>query len=168
MIEFGLPEGATVTAFIGLGSNLEDPAKQVRRALEALNRVRGSRLVAVSGLYRSRPLGPPGQPDYVNAVAEVETLLPAHDLLEELQMIEAGQGRVRGERWGPRIIDLDILTYGDRRVEDDRLSIPHPGIASRPFVLLPLADLLDGAAELPGLGRLDALLAACDGGAEPL
>ena len=169
MIESNPPGAEAVVAFIGLGSNLDDPAMQVRRALEALDGVHDTRVAGVSRLYRSSPLGPPGQPDYVNAVAAVETLLPAHALLDALQGIETLQGRVRGERWGPRIIDLDILTYGERRIEDERLSIPHPGIAVRPFVLRPLADLLEGVAELPGLGRLDTLLTACPGGGvEPL
>ena len=158
-----------IPAFVGLGSNLDGPAEQVRRALEALASVNGSRLAAVSRLYRSDPVGPPGQPDYVNAVAKLETRLAPGRLLDELQRIERRQGRVRGERWGPRTLDLDLLLYGDRTIDEPRLRVPHPRLAERSFVLLPLAELLAGDAELPGLGRLDGLLAACPrDGTEPL
>lgn len=143
--------------FIGLGSNLDQPAAQVRRALEALDRLPRTRLVAASPLYRSAPIGPLCQPDYINAVAELETGLAPHDLLASLHSIEAAQGRVRGpERWGPRTLDLDILLYGSLSLDDPRLTVPHPEMLHRAFVLYPLADL---AADLvlpngTGLSRL--------------
>ena len=150
-----------IPAFIGLGSNLDGPVEQVRRALDALASVADSRLVAASRLYRSDPVGPPGQPDYVNAVAKLETRLTPARLLNELQRIERRQGRVRALRWGPRTLDLDLLLYGDLTVDEPRLRVPHPRLAERSFVLRPLAELLAGDAELPELGRLDRLLAAC-------
>ncbi len=104
-----------VRAYVGLGSNLQDPRRQLTAALAALAGLRVTRLVASSSLYRSPPLGPPGQPDYLNAVAALDTALPADRLLSALQAIEARQGRRRAERWGPRTLDLDILTYGDLR-----------------------------------------------------
>ncbi len=163
------PGGGWVPAFIGLGSNLDGPVEQVRRALDALTSLGGSRLAAASRLYRSDPVGPPGQPDYINAVAKLETRLAPGRLLDELQRIERRQGRVRGERWGPRTLDLDLLLYGDLAIDEPRLRVPHPRLAERMFVLRPLAELLASDAELPGLGRLDELLAACaDGGVEPL
>ena len=164
MSETGTPDTGNVTTFIGLGSNLKDPVAQIRRATEALDDIPGCRLLESSRLYQSKPLGPADQPDYVNAVAKLETELPPDRLLDELQSIEKRQGRDRGAKWGPRTLDLDILFYGDRQIESQRLSIPHPGIPHRSFVLWPLTDLLEETTELPGLGRLDALKAACPDG----
>lgn len=161
MSEALMPGTGSVTAFIGLGSNLKDPESQIRNAVRNLGTIPRSRLLGMSRLYRSRPLGPQDQPDYINAVAKLETELPADRLLNELQAIEARQGRIRAEKWGARTLDLDILLYGEKRIESRRLTVPHPGIRDRSFVLWPLADVLDGAAELPGLGRLDKLIEAC-------
>ena len=150
-----------VRAWIGLGSNLDGPEAQLQRALEALDRLPRSRVVACSSFYRSAPMGPADQPDYVNAVAALDTGLSPLELLDALQAVEAAQGRVRGpERWGPRTLDLDILLYGAERIDTPRLKVPHPGMAQRPFVLWPLAEVAPGL-EIPGLGPLDALLTAC-------
>jgi 2-amino-4-hydroxy-6-hydroxymethyldihydropteridine diphosphokinase len=137
-----------VTSFIGLGSNLDDPPAQLQRACEAIAALPGTTLTAVSAYYCSQPLVMPGseatadQPDFVNAVARVETRLAPLSLLEALQAIESDQGRDRrGTRWGPRTVDLDILLYGQERLETTRLSIPHPGLAAREFVLYPLYEI---------------------------
>lgn len=106
-------------------------------------------------------MGPQDQPDYINAVMAIETQLPPLELLDGLQAIEAAHGRVRqGERWGPRTLDLDLLVYGDREIQSERLTVPHPGISLRRFVLLPLHDI-EPHLEIPGLGSLESLLAAC-------
>lgn len=129
----------SVRAYIGLGSNLDAPIAQVRKALAALAQLPRSRLVAVSPLYRTPPLGPADQPDYINAVAALDTELEPLALLDELQQIENWQGRVRGPlRWGPRTLDLDLLLYGDSVIASERLTVPHPGLRERPFVIFPL------------------------------
>ncbi|HHO68126.1 MAG TPA: 2-amino-4-hydroxy-6-hydroxymethyldihydropteridine diphosphokinase [Gammaproteobacteria bacterium] len=161
-----MPEA--VTAWIGLGSNLEDPAGQLRRAFDELARLPHTGLDGRSPLYRSPPMGPPDQPDYVNAVARLRTTLAPLALLRALQDIEAAHGRVRAVHWGPRTLDLDLLLYGDRVIDAPGLQVPHPGLAARDFVLRPLADLAPDL-EIPGLGPLAALLAACPAGKlEPL
>jgi 2-amino-4-hydroxy-6-hydroxymethyldihydropteridine diphosphokinase len=154
----------SVDAWVGLGANLGDPRGQVLAALDGLGALPQSRLVAASSLYASPPMGPPDQPDYINAVARLQTKLPPHELLTELQALEAGAGRVRtGQRWGPRLLDLDLLLWGERELMDDRLTLPHPGIAARAFVLLPLAELAPHLL-IPGLGRVEELLARIDAG----
>lgn len=161
---------ATVRAFVGVGSNLGDPAAQVRDALEALGRLPATRRVAASRRYRNPPMGPRMQPDYVNAVAELATGLEPLALLDALQGLEAEAGRRRraGVRWGPRPLDLDLLLYGDRRIALPRLTVPHPGLRRRAFVLYPLAEL-DPGLTIPGEGPLRALLAAVSAEAlEPL
>jgi 2-amino-4-hydroxy-6-hydroxymethyldihydropteridine diphosphokinase len=150
-----------VRAFVALGSNLEDPRRQLREAFSALDAISGSRLVARSPVYRSKPIGPADQPDYLNAVVELETRLEAEELLDQLQRIEQQQGRQRSRRWGPRTLDLDLLAFGDQRVDTTRLRVPHPEIPNRAFVLVPLADLASDL-ELPGLGRVSRLLNALD------
>ncbi|MFA7592474.1 MAG: 2-amino-4-hydroxy-6-hydroxymethyldihydropteridine diphosphokinase [Thiohalobacteraceae bacterium] len=146
---------------MGLGSNLDDPVRQVRAGLAALTALEQTELAACSQLYRSAPMGPPGQPDYINAVARLHTRLAPETLLDALQAIEARAGRDRsGERWGPRTLDLDILLYTDRRIDSARLQVPHPGIAARNFVLYPLAELAPDL-DIPGLGPLPALLTRC-------
>lgn len=149
-----------VDAFVGLGSNLERPEMQVRTALEALSTIPETRCVAHSALYLSPPMGPRDQPDFVNAVAELLTGLSAEQLLAELLAIEDRHGRVRGERWGPRILDLDLLLYGDTVMDTPGLVLPHPGVHDRSFVLVPLAEL---APELivPGHGPVQALVEKC-------
>lgn len=158
-----------VRAFIGLGSNLDEPKTQILRAIAALRGLPLSRLTAVSRLYRSAPMGPADQPDYINAVAMLDTRLSPIELLDALQAIEQAQGRVRGaERWGPRTLDLDLLLYGTERIESERLLVPHPGMAERNFVLYPLSELSPELV-LPDGRSLRQLLAACPSeGIEPL
>lgn len=150
-----------VRAFVALGSNLDDPRQQLREAFRALDAISGTRLVARSAVYRSKPLGPADQPDYLNAVVELETRLEAEELLDQLQRIEQQQGRQRARRWGPRTLDLDLLAFGDQRVDTARLQVPHPEIPNRAFVLVPLADIARDL-ELPGLGKVSQLLDALD------
>lgn len=147
------PTAPWTDAYVGLGSNLDDPRAQVLRAATALQELPRSRWVRLSGLYASPPLGGMQQPDYINAVAALRTQLGAEELLDQLQGIEARMGRpaVR-ERWGPRIIDLDLLVLGTQRYASPRLTLPHPGIVQRSFVLYPLAELAPEL-DLPGLGR---------------
>jgi 2-amino-4-hydroxy-6-hydroxymethyldihydropteridine diphosphokinase len=141
-------------AYIGLGSNLQDPRSQVARACAGLRALAATRLVCVSPLYRSRPFGPVPQPDFVNAVAGLLTQLDSRTLLGELQALERAQGRPgEHERWGPRIIDLDLLVYGRERREEPGLTLPHGGIVERNFVLYPLCDLAPDL-DVPGLGRV--------------
>ncbi len=150
-----------VTAYIALGSNLDDPVHHVRRACQELGALPQTRCRRYSRLYRSAPHGPAGQPDYINAVAEIETRLVPGELLSALQRLERRHGRVRrGERWGPRPLDLDILLYGDRRIDGADLQVPHPRMTGRAFVLRPLAELVDDL-DIPGHGRLSALLQHC-------
>ena len=147
-------------AWIGVGSNLEDPRAQVLAAFGRLKQLPRSRLVSTSRLYRSRPFGPVAQPDFVNAVAGVLTQLDPPALLKELRAIEVSMGRPeRHEHWGPRIIDLDLLAWGCERRSDARLTLPHPGIVERNFVLYPLAEIAPDL-ELSGLGRVADLAAA--------
>lgn len=152
----------SVRAYIGLGSNLDDPVAQLRRALAALRRLPRTRWVRSSSLYRSRPLGDADQPDYVNAVAAVDTRLPARGLLDALHAIEAAQGRDRGAgRWASRTLDLDLLVYGEERHAEEGLAVPHPGIAEREFVLYPLHEVAPDLV-VPGLGRIGERLRGCD------
>lgn len=145
-------------AWIGLGSNLADPKAQVRSGIEALSQLPECAVRAQSSLYRSAPLGNPEQPDYINAVARIETALQPLDLLHALQAIEAAHGRDRGSgHWGPRTLDLDLLIYGDRQIQSDPLTIPHPGIPQRNFVLCPLLEI-DSNMWIPGLGPARELL----------
>jgi len=146
-------------AFIALGSNLEQPRDQIEAALQALQQLPASRLVAHSRLYQSEPVGPP-QPDYINAVAQLETALEPLPLLDELQALEQRHQRVRREHWGPRTLDLDILLYGDRIIDQPRLQVPHPHMTQRAFVLYPLADIAP-ALTLPSGASLESLLAQC-------
>jgi len=150
----------TTRAYVGVGSNLDDPLKQVRQALAELDSIARTRCVLRSSLYRSAPMGPQDQPQYVNAVAGLDTELAPLDLLHALQAVEERHGRTRSAlRWGPRTLDLDLLMYADRQIESAELTIPHPGLHERPFVLYPLAEI---AADLivPGRGSLAELVAA--------
>ncbi|MCQ4265171.1 2-amino-4-hydroxy-6-hydroxymethyldihydropteridine diphosphokinase [Stutzerimonas stutzeri] len=148
--------------YIGLGSNLADPQQQLRGALQALAELPQSNLAAVSSLYASDPLGPADQPRYVNAVAVLETGLAPLALLDALQHIELAQGRERKtERWGPRTLDLDILLFGDRMIDEPRLQVPHYHLQARAFVLYPLAEIAPTELVLADGRRLVDLLAAC-------
>ena len=141
-----------VQACIGIGSNLKGPRQQVMAAIERLDELPGCRVLRRSSLYRSAPYGPVKQDDFINAVVLLECALPAETLLARLKDIERGFGRdARAERWGPRVIDLDILLYGRESVDLPGLTIPHPGIGSRNFVLLPLREIAPDAV-IPGLG----------------
>ncbi len=147
--------------YLGLGSNLAEPVQQLEEALAALAALPATTLAAVSSFYASDPLGPPDQPRYVNAVAALDTELPPLALLDALQTIENDQGRVRERRWGPRTLDLDILLYGDRLIDDPRLRVPHYHMHARAFVLYPLAEIAPADLTLPDGRALAELLAAC-------
>ncbi len=158
-----------IRAYIGLGSNLDDPKQQLQQALESLRQIPESRLTAVSRFYRSKPMGPADQPDYVNAVAMFDTCLAPLELLDALQAIEQAQGRVReGEHWGPRTLDLDLLLYGPEVIDLPRLQVPHPGITQRSFVLQPLFDLVPGLTFPDGKTLREALAAINTDDLEPL
>ena len=131
------------TVFIGIGSNLNDPLKQVCAAINSLNTIEQTSLIQASSLYGSKPMGPQDQPDYVNAVAELETSLEPFELLDELQRIEGefGRERIKGNRWGARVLDLDILLIDQLVIDTERLIVPHYGMKTREFVILPLAEI---------------------------
>lgn len=156
----------SVRVFIGLGANLGDPRAQLAEAIRRLEGP-GFRPRRRARLYRSPPLGPPGQPDYLNTAVEGDTTLEPEALLDHLQAIEGALGRVRSVRWGPRVVDLDLLLYGERQLSTPRLVVPHPELSHRTFVLAPLADL---APELviPGLGATVRALASRLGSEEAL
>lgn len=146
--------------FIGLGSNLENPQQQIITALEDIQALKQTELVQCSSLYSSPPMGPQDQPDYINAVLEINTELSPHLLLDNLQSIEQKHGRVRKRHWGERTLDLDILLYGEQVISDERLNVPHPGIAERSFVLYPLAEIAADLA-IPNKGIVAELLQHC-------
>lgn len=156
-----MPQARWVTVYIGIGSNLGNPAEQVRRGAAAVADLNGCRFLARSSLYRSQPMGPQDQPDYVNAVMSIETLLSPAALLKKLQAIEIRHGRVRGEvRWGARTLDLDILLYDHEMIVTDEMIVPHIGIAERAFVLYPLAEIAPDLV-IPGKGPIGDLLERC-------
>ncbi|HEX4869650.1 MAG TPA: 2-amino-4-hydroxy-6-hydroxymethyldihydropteridine diphosphokinase [Moraxellaceae bacterium] len=132
-------------AFIGLGGNLGAAEATLQSAVTALRALPGTRLTALSSLYRSAPVGPAGQPDYLNAVALIETELAPHDLLAALQAIERAHGRERQLRWGPRTLDLDLLLLGRDRIATADLVVPHPELGNRNFVVVPLLEIAPGA-----------------------
>lgn len=146
-------------AYVGIGSNLQDPARQVLAAVAALGRLPAARLIAASSLYGAKPFGPVAQPDYCNAAVALLTTLPVRDFFAQLRALEQQQGRERRERWGPRIIDLDLLCFGSLRLSEPELTLPHPGIVQRNFVLYPLGEIAPHLL-LPGLGRVAQLRAA--------
>jgi 2-amino-4-hydroxy-6-hydroxymethyldihydropteridine diphosphokinase len=128
--------------YIGIGSNLSDPERQIRQAIVNINDIYQSNIDKISSLYFSRPMGPQNQPDYMNAVLMLTTQLSPLALLDQLQKIENKAGRVRKEnRWGARILDLDILLFGNESINSERLTIPHYGMKTREFVLIPLAEI---------------------------
>lgn len=162
-------EALWVPAYIAVGSNLDDPRAQVSAGLEALAGLPRSKLVARSRLYRSAPLGPQDQPEFVNAAAGVLTQLAPRELLHALKQLESSLGREQPvQRWGPRRIDFDLIVYGAERVDEPDLTVPHPGAPVRNFVLYPLLDI---APELlvPGHGRVCDLAARVGpGGLAPI
>jgi 2-amino-4-hydroxy-6-hydroxymethyldihydropteridine diphosphokinase len=145
-------------AYVGLGSNLDQPARRLEQAIEELDRLAHSRVVRRSSLYRSAPVGYAGQPDFVNAVVQLETGLSADRLLAELQGIEARHGRVRSFANAPRTLDLDLLTFEGLEMSSERLTLPHPRMQERAFVLKPLLEVAPEAT-IPGCGRAADLLA---------
>jgi 2-amino-4-hydroxy-6-hydroxymethyldihydropteridine diphosphokinase len=140
-----------VRAYVGIGANLGDPAAQVRAAIDALAALPGTRLAGTSSLYRTAPVGFAGQPDFVNAVAALDTTLAPHALLDALLGIEARGGRERSFRDAPRTLDLDLLLYGDATLDDPELVVPHPRMHGRAFVLAPLVEI-DPGIVIPGHG----------------
>ena len=151
----------TEAVYIGLFSNLDEQHAQMSAALHAIAQLPRTQLRAVSSFYASDPLGPADQPRYVNAVALLDCALAPLALLDALQQIELSQGRVRkAERWGPRTLDLDILLFGQRLLDQPRLRVPHYHLQARAFVLYPLAEIT-GPLRLPDGRQLDDLLAAC-------
>jgi 2-amino-4-hydroxy-6-hydroxymethyldihydropteridine diphosphokinase len=147
-------------AFVGLGANLGEPRTQVEAALRELDEVPQTRVTRRSSLYRTAAVGHADQPDFVNAVAQLETALPAERLLAELQAIEARHGRRRSFPNAPRTLDLDLLLYGDASLEQPGLTLPHPRMHERAFVLVPLAEIAPRAA-IPGRGNAQALAERC-------
>ena len=146
-----------IPAYIGVGSNLQGPARQVEAAVGRLAEIAQTRLVRASSMYRSAPFGGIEQPDFVNAVAAVLTQLEAAELLAALHEIEAANGRERDDtRWGPRVLDLDLLVYSNHRIASPELTLPHPGIGERNFVLLPLGEIAPDLV-IPGLGRVTSI-----------
>src|SRR6056297_472752 len=152
-----------IPAYIALGSNLGQPLQQLRRAVTAIAALPASDVSRVSSVYRSAPIGPSDQPDYLNAVLCLRTLLGPHRLLDELQAIEARQGRERLERWGPRTLDLDLLLYGTETIADERLTLPHPRMHERDFVLFPLREISAAGMTLPDGSDLELLAQKCPG-----
>lgn len=149
--------------FIALGSNLNGPVEQLNQALKHLAGLPQTELVKHSAFYRNRPLGTVVQPDYVNAVAWIRSMLAPLDLLDKLQEIEQRQGRERnGVRWGARPIDLDILLYGDRQIKHPRLTVPHREMLNRDFVMIPLAEIAPPGLALSGAGLVEVLAAQFD------
>lgn len=147
--------------FIGLGSNLDNPLSQLNKAIENLKQLKTLTFIKASNFYSSPPMGPQDQPDYINAVVEVKTSLTAEQLLNELHKIENEQGRVRTQRWGARILDLDILIFDNEVINTEQLIVPHCGISERNFVLYPLSELVDLNFKIPNCGVMSELLAAC-------
>jgi len=149
-------------SYIAIGSNQADPIQQAKQAISALNNLAETNLISCSSLYCSAPMGPQDQPDYINAVAKIDTHLSPLALLDALQEIEQSQGRERKEeRWGPRTLDLDILLYADQVIDDQRLTIPHYGMQDREFVLYPLFEIAPKLI-LPNGTSLIEMLKDCD------
>ena len=155
-------------AFVGLGANLGEPESQVRQAFQSLDAIPHTRVVKRSSLYRSEPQGHAEQPRFVNAVAQLETGLPAERLLAELHALEARQGRSRSFPNAPRTLDLDLLLFGKAVIDTEKLKLPHPRMHERAFVLLPLVEIAPDVA-IPGRGSARAFLENCkDQGVERL
>ena len=149
-------------AYIAIGSNLDDPHLQVQSAFDRLANIRATRLIARARIYRTRPLGPESQPDFINSMAGVLTQLSARELLIELKALERSIGREQPiVRWGPRRIDFDISVFGDQVIAEDDLTVPHPGVPNRNFVLYPLADIAPTLL-IPQLGRVSDLFGRVD------
>lgn len=153
-----------IDTYIGIGSNLDDPVSQVTQAIEELRNLHDSSLISCSSLYRSPPMGPADQPDYINAVVWLQTRLAPLMLLDTLWNIEMSHGRVRGnQRWGPRVLDLDIILYGAQKIDESRLTVPHPGMSERAFVLYPLMEI-NPDLHIPAHGLIRELTDRCPRG----
>lgn len=152
-----------VIAYIGLGSNLDDPLARIKSAMELIRQFPGTTLLLSSSCYRSKPVGPQDQPDYINAVVQVDTSLTPLQLLEQMQAVENQQDRVRTQRWGPRTLDLDLLLYDDLELRSNALNLPHPEMHKRGFVLYPLFEIAPEI-EIPGQGHIKQLLHGLDPG----
>ncbi|HZM48076.1 MAG TPA: 2-amino-4-hydroxy-6-hydroxymethyldihydropteridine diphosphokinase [Burkholderiales bacterium] len=153
--------GSRVTAFVALGSNLDDPVAQIRSGLSSVAALPQTRLARTSSLYRNPPVGFLDQPEFVNAVAMIETALAPHELLERLLGIERAHGRARTVPNGPRTLDLDLALYGDRTIREPDLIVPHPRLAERAFVLVPILEIAPDAV-VPGVGRVADLVKTVD------
>jgi 2-amino-4-hydroxy-6-hydroxymethyldihydropteridine diphosphokinase len=151
--------GRRCGAFVALGSNLAAPREQVLSAMDEIDALPGTRVTRRSSLYRTAPVGNPDQPDYINAVVQIETELSPEELLDALLAIEQRHGRVRGELNAPRTLDLDLLLYEDRTIDSPPLRVPHPRMHERAFVLQPLAQIAPDAV-VPGRGPVRSLLPA--------
>ncbi len=149
-------------ACIGLGANLDEPLSQLSAAVTSLERLPGTRVTALSSVYQSAPLGPQDQPDYLNAAVTIDTELTPEALLKDLKQIERNLGRQPTRRWGERVIDLDILLFGALTYTSTHLTIPHPGLAERAFVLFPLQELLGSRFVVPGGVELGTLCERCE------
>ncbi len=149
-------------AYVALGSNLDDPAAQVRAGARALDKLPGTHLVRCSSLYRTAPVGVTDQPDFINAVCALDTSTPAGALMQALLDIERAHGRQRSIPGGPRTLDLDLLLYGELTCHEPGLTLPHPRLHERAFVLYPLSEIAPGLG-IPGHGRVETLLAGCAG-----
>ncbi len=137
---------------------MQSPKQQIKSAIKSISEIPEIQVLKVSSLYKSKPVGPQGQNDYINAVIKIETEFMPLELLDCMQDIENQHGRIRKEHWGPRILDLDILIFGKKIIQDKKLTIPHPEIEKRPFVLVPLAEI-DSNCSIPGIGLISDLLA---------
>jgi 2-amino-4-hydroxy-6-hydroxymethyldihydropteridine diphosphokinase len=143
--------------YIGLGSNLGQPYLQIKNAIAALDSLANTKVLKNSGYFESKPMGPEDQPDFVNAVVEIETTMEATELLKKCQLIETQQGRIKLRHWGERTIDLDVLLYADQQIKTEDLTVPHPGICQRDFVYKPLLKLNPDVI-IPGAGLLNAVI----------
>jgi 2-amino-4-hydroxy-6-hydroxymethyldihydropteridine diphosphokinase len=141
-------------AYVGLGSNIEQPYLQIKKAIMSLDALPEIIVLNDSGYFKSKPMGPKDQPNYINAVVAIETTMTADELLQQCQYIEQQQGRIRLRRWGERSIDMDILLYANQQIQTDDLTVPHPGICLRDFVYMPLLKL-DPEIFVPGRGLLN-------------
>jgi len=151
-----------MNAWLGLGSNLQQPVTQIREALNRLKTLDGVEVLATSSFYRTPPWGDKRQDDFINCVVQIETSLNPVALLRELQSVENAMGRQRsGRRWGPRLIDIDLLLYGDQQHQSEELEVPHPHMHERAFVLVPLSELEAGL-EIPGRGSIGRFLKQLD------
>ncbi len=157
-----------LNAYIGLGSNLENPRTQVEQAFSELGSISNTELIARSRLYSSRAIGPGEQPDYINAVALLRTELAPLTLLDALQAIEQTHRRVRVEHWGPRTLDLDILLLDNQIIDGERLKVPHPYLSQRNFVLYPLADVAPNLVLPNGIALTELLVNCPRDGLDPI